>query len=125
MAETLENVSKYTPGRETETRYGMPMVILRLEGSRFLLTTGNLISISNVKSLRHKLEFVNSLDRTGLRDMFYRSLSKQTIDTDSTDNMGLLAIARKSGGKLKYRFEKVSDGYSYYMLTVGVEEPTE
>jgi len=125
MAEALENVSKYNPGRETESKFGMPVVILRLDGSRFLLTTGNLIDVKNVLNLQTKLDMVNSLDKTGLRDMFYRSLSKQTIDTDSTDNMGLLAIARKSGSKLNYRFEKVSKAFSYYVLTVGVEENTD
>jgi hypothetical protein len=122
MAETLENVSKYNPGKETEAKLGMPVVILRLEGSRFLLTTGNLINTGKVKELKGKLDMVNSLDQTGLRDTFYRSLSKQTIETDSTENMGLLAIARKSGSKLRYRFENINSDFSYYMLTVGVEE---
>lgn len=122
MAEALENVSKYNPGQETETKYGMPVVILRFRDNRFLLTTGNLVGSGNVVSLKEKLDMVNSLDKTGLRDMFYRSLSKQTIETDSTENMGLLAIARKSGSKLEYKFEKVNDGYSYYVLTVAVQD---
>jgi len=35
--------------------------------------------------------------------------------------MGLIAMARKSGGKLDYRFEKVNMIYSYFMLTVKIE----
>jgi hypothetical protein len=122
MSETLENVSKYSPGKEVEGKLGMPIVLLKLEENRFMLTTGNLINIGDAGVLKQKLEEVNSLDKTRLRDFFYRSLSRQTIDTDSTENMGLLAIARKSGSKLKYRFEEVDDRYLYYVLTVGVDE---
>ena len=53
---------------------------------------------------------------------FSESLSAQTIDTDSTGNMGLISMARKSGSKLNYQFEKVNDMYSYFMLTVRVED---
>jgi hypothetical protein len=122
MAETLENVSKYSPGKEIETKLGMPIVLLKLKEGKFMLTTGNLISVNDADSLKGKLEMVNNLDKTGLRDLFYRSLSRQTIDTDSTENMGLLAVARKSGGKLNYRFEEVNEGYFFYVLTVGVDE---
>lgn len=122
MAEILENVSKYNPGKETEARFGMSVVMLRIIDRKFHITTGNLISQDSVGDLKEKLDHVNSLDREGLKNMFYSSLSQQTIETDSTGNMGLLAVARKSGSKLDYMFGKINDDYSYYMLTVKVEE---
>jgi hypothetical protein len=36
--------------------------------------------------------------------------------------MGLIEIARKSGKKLIYEFDRINDQYSYYTLTVTVEE---
>ena len=36
--------------------------------------------------------------------------------------MGLIDMARKSGSKLVYQFEKINDLYSYYTLTVKVED---
>lgn len=53
--------------------------------------------------------------------MFVRSLSHQTIETDSTGNLGLISIARKSGNRLDYRFNPINDVYSYYTLGVQVE----
>lgn len=120
MAEVLENVSKYNPGKDAEKRFGMPVVMIRIRDSKFHITTGNLIQEENVGDLKDKLDTVNSLDREGLKNRFYESLSQQTIDTDRTGNMGLLAVARKSGNKLDYRFEKINDDYSYYVLNVRV-----
>ena len=122
MVEILENVSKYNPGRESEKKYGMPVAMVRLEDKKFLLTTGNLILNSSVGDLKEKLDKINSYDKEGLKELFFKSLSEQSIETDSTGNMGLISMARKSGSKLNYQFEKVNDMYSYFMLTVKVEE---
>jgi hypothetical protein len=124
MDEILENVSKYNPGKEAENMFGMPVVMVRINDRKFLITAGNLISGNRAGDLKDKLDYVNSLDRNGLKDNFYSSLSQQTIETDSTGNMGLLAVARKSGSRLDYRFEQVNHDYSYFMLTVKVEEPS-
>jgi hypothetical protein len=121
MIEILENVSKYNPGREAEQKFGMPVVFIRLDEGKFILTTGNLILNSKVSDLKNKLDKINSFDSEGLKTLFFASLSAQSIDTDSTGNMGLISMARKSGSKLKYEFEKVNDVYSYFMLIVRVD----
>jgi Family of unknown function (DUF6272) len=122
MVELLENVAKYSPGQEPEEKYGMPIAMIRLTGGIYSLTTGNLILNDKVASLKEKLDTINSFDKTGLKELFKKSLVEQRIDSDSTGNMGLIEVARKSGNKLSYQFDKVNDKYSYYMLTINVEE---
>jgi hypothetical protein len=121
LVEILENVAKYSPGIEAEGQYGMPIAMIRLEGTVFCLTTGNLILKSRVEQLREKLDLINQYDKVGLKELFRKSLSGQDIDVDSTGNMGLIDMARKSGSKLEYEFDTVNETYSYYMLTVKVE----
>lgn len=122
LVETLDNVSRYSPGREAEEKFGMPLAIVRLEGKNYLLTTGNLILNSDVPGLREKLDEINSYDREGLKELFRKTLSFQTVDSDSTGSMGLIDMARKSGNKLEYEFDRINDTYSYYMLSVRVED---
>jgi ACT domain-containing protein len=74
-----------------------------------------------VEDLRSKLDTINTYDKLGLKELFRLSLSGQNISTDSTGNMGLIDMARKSGSKLVYKFEEVNKTYSYYTLTVKVE----
>ncbi len=125
LVEILENVAKYSPGREPEEKYGMSVAIIRLEDDVFVLTTGNLILSSRINDLKEKLDTINKFDEAGLKKLFIKSLSKQTVETDSTGNMGLIDIARKSGSKLRYQFEQVNELYSYYMLTVKVEKQSD
>lgn len=122
LVEILENVAKYSPGKEAEEKFGMPVAMIRLVDKEYALTTGNLILNENVNHLREKLDTINKYDKVGLKELFRKSLSGQTISTDSTGNMGLIDMARKSGSKLIYMFEKINDLYSYYTLTVKVED---
>ena len=43
LVEILENVAKYSPGREAEEQFGMPVAMIRLADRDYSLTTGNLI----------------------------------------------------------------------------------
>ena len=122
LVEILENVSKYAAGREPEEKFGMPIAIVGLDGDIFSLTTGNLILNTSINELKGKLDIINMNDRSGLEVLYKSSLFSQTFETDSTDNLGLIEMSRKSGSKLDYQFEKVNDLYSYFMLTVKVTD---
>ena len=122
LVEIIDNVAKYSPGDEAEEKFGMPVAIIRFENKTYSLTTGNLILNEKVDHLKEKLDIINQYDKVGLKELFRKSLSGQTISSESTGNMGLIDMARKSGSKLVYEFEKINDQFSYYTLTVKVEE---
>jgi hypothetical protein len=124
LVELLDNVSKYSPGKAAEKEFGMPVVIISLNDKAYSLTTGNLILNSQVEHLKEKIDIINKYDKKGLRAFFVKSLSGQTLHTDSTGNMGLIDMARKSGSRLDYQFEKVNALYSYYIITVKVSDKT-
>lgn len=122
LVEIIENVAKYSPGHEAEHKLGMPVAMIRYSDKTYSLTTGNLILNEKIPHLREKLEMVNSYDKAGLKELFRKSLSDQNASSESTGNMGIIDIARKSGSRLEYEFEPVDSQYSYYILTVKVQE---
>jgi len=122
LVEIIENVAKHGAGKDASQKYGMPVAILRFEGNTYIVSTGNLIANEKIDQLKDKLERINSLDKEGLKELFTSSLYHQTGTTESTGNMGLIDMARKSGKKLIYRFEKINEEYSYYTLEVRIED---
>jgi hypothetical protein len=122
LVELLDNVSKYSPGKEAESQFGMPVAVISFTEGIYSLTTGNLILNSNTGHLKEKIDIINNYDKAGLKEFFIKSLSVQTIDTDSTGNMGLIDMARKSGSRLDYQFEEVNELYSYFIVTIKVSE---
>jgi len=122
LIEILENVAKYSPGREPEEQFGMPVAMISFEDEVYSISTGNLIRNNDVEELRNKLDLINKNDKVGLKELFRTSISGQTVKSESTGNMGLIDMARKSGSKLVYQFEQINEFYSYYSLMVKVEE---
>jgi hypothetical protein len=122
LVELLDNVAKYSPGTDAEKQFGMPVVMIKYADKTYYLTTGNLILNTQIYHLREKIDIINKYDKAGLKEFFIKSLSAQTIESDSTGNMGLIDMARKSGSRLDYQFEKVNELYSYYIITVNVSE---
>lgn len=121
LMEALENIARYSPESEEEKKYGMPLAMIRMKDHIYLITTGNLIPNENVGALREKLDLINSCDKTSLKELFKNALLKQNLESESTGNMGLIEIARISGNPLSYNFERINDLYSYYTLTVRVD----
>ncbi len=122
LVEILENVAKYTPGREAEEKFGMPVAMIRLENRTYTLTTGNLILNEKAIQLKEKLDTINRCDKAALKELFVKSLALQNMNDGSTGNLGLIDMARKSGNKLIYDFDRINDSYSYYVLSVKIDE---
>jgi hypothetical protein len=122
MVEIIENVAKFSPGRDHEEKLGMPVAMIRYKDKIYSLTTGNLILNTSIDQLKEKLDTINNYDKSGLKAFFRKSLSEQTSTSESTGNMGLIDMARKSGNKLIYQFEKINEIFSYYTITVKVED---
>lgn len=121
LVEILENVAKHGTGGETAEKYGMPVAMIRFVNNTYTITTGNLIANENVDHLKEKLDTINLCDQSGLKKLFRKSLTGQNFNSVSTGNMGLIDMARKSGSKLIYEFERINDLYSYYTLAITVE----
>jgi hypothetical protein len=122
LVEILENVARYSAERAHEKEFGMPVAIIRYDDGVYSLTTGNLLPAENADRLREKLELINSYNREGLAELLKESLRMEASGSGSTGNLGLIDIAMKSSDKLVFSFENINDLFSYYTLTVKVEE---
>lgn len=121
LVEMIENVAKYSPGRDDEEKYGMPVAMLRYKQGRYHLSTGNLILNSRIDILRAKMDIINNLDTAELKKYFKESLSEQSPESESTGNMGLIDMAWKSGNKLYYQLREINDIYSYFTITTRID----
>jgi hypothetical protein len=121
MMESLQIITRYNPGQEAAEMFGMPlaMIVSEDEGMRF--TTGNLIANNQLPRLLDNLEQINSYDRKGLKGFYRNLLSEKDPSEDQTGMMSLVDMARRSGYKLEYDFERINETYSYYVISVFVD----
>jgi len=121
LVEMIENVAKYSPGREEEFKYGIPVALVRFKRGRYHLSTGNLIRNSKISVLEQKMEVIRKLNSIELKEHFRNSLSHQDEKNESTGNMGLIDMAWKSGNKLYYQLKPVNEIYSYFTITARID----
>jgi len=120
LIELLQNVAQHSPGLEAEQKHGIPLAMIRKTPASFIITSGNLIRTSEAELLIQKLDMVNRYDEEGLKKLLKVALMGQDMTKASTGYMGLLEMARRSGGRLTYKFDEVNPEYSYYTITVRV-----
>ncbi len=120
LIELLQNVAQHSPGYEAEMKHGIPLAMIRKTAASFIITSGNLIRKSDTDHLIQKLDMVNRYDEEGLKRLLKVALMGQDMSKVSTGYMGLLEMARRSGGRLTYKFDEINDEYSYYTITVRV-----
>ncbi|MBO4243768.1 MAG: SiaB family protein kinase [Bacteroidales bacterium] len=114
MVESIQNISRHQdePYKPEETAiFG-----IQKKSEHYYITTGNVIENAKTESLCGKLDKINNLDQEEL-DAFYREvLSNGQLSSKGGAGLGLIEMARKSGNKLKYALETISDVMSYFYL---------
>jgi hypothetical protein len=116
MVEGLQNVTKHQADIDVEVENNNGVFVLKKEHAKYFITTGNLIENENIDSLKTQIEQVNKLDKDELKAYHRKILIDGKISAKGGAGLGLIDMARKSGNKLLYAFEKVDEKYSYFYL---------
>jgi hypothetical protein len=81
---------------------------------KYYLVSGNSIANKNVDSFRDKLEQLNMHDKEGLDALHKKILIEGKLSSKGGAGLGLIEMARKSGHKLLFSFEKLNNDYSLF-----------
>jgi hypothetical protein len=116
MVEGLQNVTRHQDDVSGDSADLSGIFAIQKKGSRYLITTGNMVVNSKVDSLKQRLEWVNSLDREELKKLHREILSTGELSDKGGAGLGLIEMARRSGNKLLFDFEYVDLYWSYFYL---------
>ncbi len=119
--EQTQNVRNYLkkPDVCDEHQGSAILVITNIDG-RYTVCSGNAILRDDVPEFVAHLEMINSLDKDGLKKLYKEQLRKK-LDPDAQGaGVGLIDMARRSCGKLEYKFERQNDMYDFFSLFVTV-----
>jgi len=125
LVESLQNLYHHIetlPGEmhgEFAEKFGI-LVIGRNDG-KYKISTGNFITHDKVDVLKNKIDKINSMGRDELKDMYKFILNHQRLSDKGGGGLGLVDIARKTGNKLEYAFEKYNDTYYFFNLDVFID----
>lgn len=123
LLECLQNIYNYQQGQnfENEILQSATLMIKRTDQAYYIIT-GNYVEQEIVESLKGRINKVNSLSPEELKS-FYKEVLSQEEPTNSSGGgagLGIIDMARKSGEKISYSFDRVNDKHSFYSLQVKV-----
>lgn len=122
MVESIQNISRHGD-QEVESDHSS-MFSIQKENKWYYITTGNIIENSKVDNLRGKLDKINSMDQAEL-DKFYREvLGNGKLSAKGGAGLGLIEMVRKSGNKLSYEIERITDDTSFFYLHSNINTTT-
>jgi hypothetical protein len=124
MVECLQNIVKHGEELTLENNQKSTAIfMIGKQDSAYVITSGNPIKNDEVERMRERLDHINELDKDGLKQLYKDIIKSTTISDKGGAGLGFVDMARKSGQKLEYDFEKMDDAYSFFSLrtTIGKE----
>jgi hypothetical protein len=132
VMECLQNLfhhnSRKIPGAVEHTNEnGEPhgVVMIARSDKGYSIVTGNFMAGMDVEKLKTHLDRINSMDATELRDLYKETLADGHMSDKGGGGLGMIEIARKSGGKLEYGFVPYDQENTFFSLNVSVPTRTE
>ncbi len=121
MIESLENVFKYHEFFEKEKKilsnFPPELSIWRFK-DHYRVTCGNPVRKEDVQDLRNRLDFINDLDRSGVKDEYKKTITNGQFSEKGGAGLGLIEMAKISDKNLDYSFTPINDNYDYYKVTL-------
>jgi len=104
--------------QSTPDPHGVVMIVQSDKG--YSVLTGNFMAGTDVDRLKGHLDRINALDATDLREFYKETLANGHYTASGGGGLGMIDIARKSGGKIEYGFVPYDRDHAFFSLNVNV-----
>lgn len=120
VVESVQNIFRHSGATAFNTVSGHCMLVVTAEHGGYAVISGNPIRKANASHIVSKIEEVNALNREGLTDLYRRILRDTRVSIKGGAGLGFVDIARRSGKKLFFDFQEISEDYCFFRLKVFV-----
>ncbi len=111
---------KMADGSTLSTKDPHGVVMIAQLDNGYSVLTGNFMAGNDVDRLKGHLDRINSMDPVELRELYRERLADGQFTRSGGGGLGMIDIARKSGGKLEYGFVPYDKDSSFFSLNVNV-----
>ncbi len=123
LVECVQNITRHQEIPDEDPPESDGIFFIQSFNELYNISQGNLIVNDHIDSLKEKLESINKLDREELKAYYQTVLRETVISSKGGAGLGLIEIARKSGNKIRFKFDPVDDKYSYFFMDTLIGDP--
>ncbi|MDB4533351.1 SiaB family protein kinase [Vicingaceae bacterium] len=124
LVECLQNLYHHLDDDDFKTRINekSALFMIRKMDGEYSIMTGNFIASENVEMMQGRLDRINEMDKDQLKVYYKEVLNNGEMSAKGGGGLGMIDIARKSGKKLEYNFDRIDDEYSFFSLNIKVAQ---
>jgi hypothetical protein len=122
VVECLENISKHPVLQSAKVTELDPHISIRNESDKIIITAGNPVPYEAKENLVSRLDQINFLDETGMKNLYENIITSESKQGESGAGLGLIFMALKSGNKLSYSFNPVNNSYLYFEIQISLNK---
>lgn len=123
MVEGLQNITRHQKYNRDGSAYEGGLFIINRHVEAYSVTYGNWVAADVKKLLEERLSTISNKEQAELKEYYLEILNNSGFSTKGGAGLGLVDMARKSSGKLHYKFVPVDDGYFYYLnLSIAIDK---
>ena len=116
MIECIQNVNRHHSIIKNPGKMPKELFLVQGEEDLFSIASANVMDSKSVPSLNAKIEKLNNLSEFGL-DIYYKTLLKETVlSLKGGAGLGLIEVARKSANKINYKFTKINEENTLFLM---------
>jgi hypothetical protein len=91
-----------------------------MDNEYYKVSTGNFIRNEKVGALKERLEKIKSMDKEELKELYKFILNNQEFSKKGGGGLGLIDMAKRTNGRLEYKFVEYNKDYSFFNLDIFV-----
>jgi hypothetical protein len=125
MIESLENLMKYRefPEHLDGNEMGFtPLFSVIKEKDRYFINSCNSLEYSKMEALEKRLIYLNNLTPQGIKEYYKETITNGLFSQQGGAGLGLIEMAKISGNKIEYMFQRINEGYVNFSLKITVDE---
>ncbi|MEZ4722823.1 MAG: SiaB family protein kinase [Flavobacteriales bacterium] len=122
MVEGLQNITRHQQYKHSGDAYEGGLFIINRREEAYSITYGNWVSTEVRSVLEDRLATIQTKDSDELKEYYMQILNNSGFSDKGGAGLGLVDMARKSSGKLSYKFVPINNGFFYYLnLTIAID----
>lgn len=129
FVELAQNITRYSAERAAEgvegEASGSGVIVVSESADRYTVASGNLVENARLALISQRLEAMQGLPPEALRKQYREQLKQAPPEGSVGAGLGLLDMARRSGGGLTHRVHPVDGRTSFIELFVDIRKETQ
>src|SRR5659263_731898 len=92
------------------------------ENDKIIVIAGNPVTDDVKDNLVMKLDHINQLDEAALKTLYEHVINRDPKLDEKGAGLGLISMSIKSGNKIKYSFNPLTNGYLYFEIQISLNK---